>query len=540
MSVRDLHDVHPAIGSLVEAIERRDIGTYSHAYNQIRQVEIARRDLNVRQQADSIIATTTPGLIEAVAKDTENPAWTDRFEHWEEAWHWAVADNWLKKRSDLVYHQELSQQRHYIEKQVGRLLAEAASLRAWTHFFTRITNKPSIRAALNGWRGAVLAMGKGTGRSSRLERLRREARQYMDQCREAIPVWIMPRYLVAEMVDPAPARYDLVIVDEASQLGIESLFLFYISKKRVVVGDDQQISPFGLGIADEAIASLQHHYLDGIPHHYALSAQSSLYANAKIRFGQNLVLREHFRCMPEIIQFSNDLCYASNGTPLDPLRAYPANRLMPLVLRHVSDGYRTGSVQNALNEPEADAVLAQIIACINDPRYSGRTMGVISLQGEAQAKLIEHKLLERLEPEIIEERRLICGDAYAFQGDERHIMFLSMVAAPNVRIGALATDSARQRFNVAASRAQDQLWLFHSATLDVLSASCMRYRLLNYMLHPERQTTEEAEQRPESHPKRHMAASLIGDFMSARRSASAIRPIIVIVSTWLWRECKGG
>ncbi len=203
----------------------------------------------------------------------------------------------------------------------------------------------------------------------------------------------MPRYLVAEMVDPAPGRSDLVIVDEASQLGIESLFLFYISKKMVVVGDDQQISPYGVGIADASIADLQHHYLDGIPHHHALSAQSSLYGNAKIRFGQNIVLREHFRCMPELIQFSNDLCYANNGTPLDPLRAYPANRLKPLVVRHVPAGYRTGSSQNALNEPEADGVLAQIVACIADPRYAGRTMGVISLQGEAQAKLIEHKLL---------------------------------------------------------------------------------------------------------------------------------------------------
>jgi len=140
------------------------------------------------------------------------------------------------------------------------------------------------------------------------------------------------------MIDPTPGRYDLVIVDEASQLGIESLFLFYVAKKLVVVGDDQQISPYGIGIADEAIANLQHHYLEGVPHHHALSAQSSFYANAKIRFGQNIVLREHFRCMPEIIQFSNDLCYASNGTPLDPLRAYPANRLRPVVVRHIPEG----------------------------------------------------------------------------------------------------------------------------------------------------------------------------------------------------------
>ena len=63
--------------------------------------------------------------------------------------------------------------------------------------------------------------------------------------------------------------------------------------------------------------------------------------------------------------------------------------------------------QNAVNEPEANAVVDQIVACINDARYAGCTMGVISLQGETQAKLIEHKLLETLEPEIIEARRFL-------------------------------------------------------------------------------------------------------------------------------------
>jgi very-short-patch-repair endonuclease len=487
-AMRDIHDAHPVINSLIQAIEQRDVTAYSQAYDHVRLIEQTRHDQRLRQHIEAALGEAVPGLTDTVASSSSDSAWDKRFADWSEAWRWAVADRWLQKRTDFDYQKQLWQSRHDNEKTIGRLLGESVALRAWTHFFKRLSNKES--AALRAWREAVRAMGRGTGRSTRLERLRREARQYMDQCREAIPVWIMPRYLVAEMVDPAPGRYDLVIVDEASQLGIESLFLFYISKKMVVVGDDQQISPYGIGIADEAIAGLQHHYLDGIPYHNALSAQSSLYGNAKIRFGQNIVLREHFRCMPEIIQFSNDLCYASNGTPLDPLRAYPANRLTPLVVRHVPDGYRTGSVQNALNEPEADAVLAQIIACIDDPRYAGRTMGVISLQGDAQAKLIEHKLLERLEPEVIEERRLICGDAYAFQGDERHVIFLSMVAAPNERIGALVVESARQRFNVAASRAQDQLWLFHSATLEVLSPACMRHRLLSYMINPGRRPDE--------------------------------------------------
>ncbi len=495
--VVDLHDVHPNIPNMVAALEQRDVNNYSKLYADIIELEKVRAAQLFRADIENRIKPDAPYLLDDVVENLSETDWQSRFTSWTAAWYWSVADNWFTKRADVSYQQELFRKRHDIESKINKLIAESAGLRAWTHFFKRLSTRES--AALKSWREAVKSMGKGTGKSAKMSRLREEARQYMDQCRDAIPIWVMPRYLVAEMMDPAPGRYDIVIVDEASQLGIESLFLFYIAKKMVVVGDDQQISPYGIGIADEDVAGLQQHYLEGIPHRHALSPQSSLYGNAKIRFSQNVVLREHFRCMPEIIQFSNDLCYASNGTPLDPLRAYPANRLQPLVLRHIADGYRTGGSQHAQNIPEADAIVAQIVGCIADPRYKGKTMGVISLQGDTQAKLIEKKLLETLEPEVIDERELICGDAYAFQGDERHIIFLSMVAAPGeTRMSAMTNDSARQRFNVAVSRAQDQLWLFHTATLDVLSPLCMRYRLLKYMQEPKRVTSVEDEQQFDS------------------------------------------
>jgi len=496
-SVAELHNVHPVVAKLRAAIRGRDVAEYSATHAKVVEIEQVRGAIEHRRRVEGLLNQSAPGLVAAVAQTFTEPVWDERFSQWADAWAWAVADQWLEKRSKPGYHQRLSQRRKDLADKEADLIAESAALRAWTHFFSRLSQKEA--AALRGWRETVKAMGKGTGRSMKLARLQRAARQYMDECRDAIPIWVMPRYLVAEMLTPGPAQYDLVIVDEASQLGIDSLFLFYIAKKLVVVGDDQQISPYGIGIPDEALSGLQRQYLDGVPHVPALSAQSSLYANAKIRFSQNIVLREHFRCMPEIIQFSNDLCYASNGTPLDPLRAYPPDRLEPLMLRHVADGYRTGGATAALNVPEADAVVAQILECVADPRYKHASMGVISLQGEAQAKLIETKLHAALEEKEIAARRLICGDAYAFQGDERAVMFLSMVAAPGeTRIGALANESAKQRFNVAVSRAQDQLWLFHSATLDVLSDQCMRHRLLSYMLDPGRQTVPEVTQKFDS------------------------------------------
>ena len=86
------------------------------------------------------------------------------------------------------------------------------------------------------------------------------------------------------------------------------------------------------------------------------------------------------------------------------------------------------------------------------------------MQGNAQANLIRDLLMDRIGAQRMQNRGLVCGNAYAFQGDERDVIFLSLVAATNDgrRIGALSKESDKRRFNVAASRARDQMWLFHS------------------------------------------------------------------------------
>jgi very-short-patch-repair endonuclease len=124
-------------------------------------------------------------------------------------------------------------------------------------------------------------------------------------------------------------------------------------------------------------------------------------------------------------------------------------------------------------------------------------MGVITLQGDAQAPLIENLLLDRLGDEEMEKRKLLVGKPYSFQGGERDIIFLSMVAARNQRIGTLTRATDQRRFNVAASRAKDQMWLFCSVELGDLSQLCLRKRLLEFFVNPASQITkalgEEAE-----------------------------------------------
>ncbi|MCA9645653.1 MAG: DUF559 domain-containing protein, partial [Myxococcales bacterium] len=220
--------------------------------------------------------------------------------------------------------------------------------------------------------------------------------------------------------------------------------------------------------------------LGELEHRNSFDLQSSLFDHANRRFRDRIVLREHFRCMPEIIRFSNDLCYQT--TPLDPLRQYPPNRLEPVLACHVPGGVREGSGQRVLNRAEAEMLVDQVERCHLDARYDGLSFGVIALQGQAQAQHVERLLLERLGIEAYLERGLTCGDAYSFQGDERDVMFLSMVAAPNARVGALTRPPDERRFNVAASRARDQMWLFHSVERSDLSELDLRARLLEFFL----------------------------------------------------------
>jgi len=468
---------HPVTREVLNAIRNRDSDEFAKASSKIRELEEERQRLQKVDEYLSELSRLLPNFTDELKRTCEEPYWDERLQHIEDAWRWAQARYWVEeyiRQEDLP---ALAKRAKQIEDEINSTIAKLASLRAWSFCFSRL--KEEHRRHMEAWQQAMRRLGKGTGKHA--PRHRREAQQHLNQCRDAVPAWVMPLHRVWDTVDPAPGMFDVIIVDEASQCGVEALPLFYLGKKILIVGDDKQISPEAVGLPRDSVHRLMEELLHDFRFKSSFDVESSLFDHGKLRYGtQRITLREHFRCMPEIIRFSNDLCY--NDTPLIPLRQYGPDRLPPLQHVFVEDGYREGSNNRAINRPEAQAVARKIVELCSDERYAEKTMGVVVLQGDAQAGLIEDLLLKELGAEEMERRRLICGNPYSFQGDERDVMFLSMVAAPNERIGPLTKAADERRFNVAASRAKDQMWLFHSVQLEDLSEKDLRRKLLDFFL----------------------------------------------------------
>ena len=486
LEILDTSRVDPAVKDALAAIRSRDVESYRRAHGNIAANYRTRQALERRSALQGCLSSAAPRLATGVAESPNDPVWDERFQHFTDAWNWARAKVWIRRLCDPAEGERLRLRLDDTGSQVRRCLQQIAAEKAWQHCFKRMTEIQ--RQHLVAWAKAMRAVGKGTGKYAAMHR--RAAREHMSQCRSAIPVWIMPTYRVAQTIQPGRELFDVVIVDEASQSGPEALLLTYLAKKMVVVGDDKQIAPQFVGTDQADVNHLRERYITHLPHSDRYGVDDSFFDLAEIRYPGRIRLREHFRCMPEIIQFSNNLYYRAE--PLIPLKQYGANRLEPVIqVQHVADGYREGRGQSVVNPPEAQAVADAIVKCTNDDKYAGKTFGVISLQGPYQARKIESLLLNQLGPEEMERRHLVCGDAYAFQGDERDVIFLSLVAAPSgeTRIGTLTKASDERRFNVAASRAREQMWLFHTAELSDLSPKGQRYKLLDYCRNPKVEPT---------------------------------------------------
>lgn len=308
-----------------------------------------------------------------------------------------------------------------------------------------------------------------------------EIRAALDESKDAVPVWIMPtaRALTSFRPESKPP-FDVLVVDESSQIGLDALPLLALARKTIVVGDDKQTSPENVGLNRQQVFDLLDEHLAMIPKYRTLfDPDNSLYDIAFQKFPGVVMLTEHFRCLPQIISFSNAHAYNNRIVPLRDQPPQPGWSALGAV--HVLDGYRNGAV----NEPEADAVVDLAAELCADPAYKGMTIGVISLLGSTQSKLIWGKLYDRLGSAVISQRQLRSGEAASFQGDERDVIIISTVVAvdpgiPSSRVSAMTGNAAMRRINVAASRARQQMWVVHSVEPDRFPDGDLRGALIRH------------------------------------------------------------
>lgn len=377
-----------------------------------------------------------------------------------------ITNAWLYRQLERIYTRATAADLDALQSDAERLCADLreataqlAVAKAWLAVKSRLSNGP----ALSNLFSLAAYMKRAVGRGRKSAAWRREVNRLLPACQQAVPVWIM-MIQDALLNFSTASKFDVIVVDEASQADMTALPLLYMGKKVIVVGDDRQVTPLSVGTSEAAVDALCARHLEGrVKEPKLYDSRLSLYGLVQSMAFPAHMLVEHFRSVPEIIGWCSRLSY--NGT-IRPLRDASSSSLKPAVVP-----WRTRSTagDNGVNEEEAQAVIRLLRAMIHDPAYDGKTFGIIPMRSVhgAQVNRIRRLLVENFDPREIERRRIHCGISAEFQGDERDVVILSLVdsAAPGLPLRK-ETDGAdgmmKKRWNVAVSRARDQLWLVHS------------------------------------------------------------------------------
>ncbi|MFU8870412.1 AAA domain-containing protein [Micromonospora sp. SL4-19] len=389
-------------------------------------------------------------------------------------WQWRRAQTWFGTVVGSVDPVALGRRVEQTRDRIRRLTQELVVASSWLEVSKALDDRR--RAALADWTTALRKIGKGTGKNA--AQWQAHAQRAMSAAVDAVPVWVMSVDRAIEQF-AGGAHFDVVIVDEASQADMFSLPVLSLAERAVVVGDDQQIGP-QLSFVGAVTGLINSHLVD-VPSAEHFDPESSLYDHAVRRSPERILLTEHFRSVPAIIGFSSETYY---GGEIEPLRTdRHAGIGDPVIAVHVPEGIRQGLVgYGDVNVPEAEALVARVAAIVADPAYEGRSIGVVSLLSTSgQALYLLTRLREEIGEEEMERRRLRVGDSYTFQGDERDIVLVSMVVEPHHGpVSAFTKRDHHRRVNVAASRARDQLWVFHSVQPADLREDDARGLLLTY------------------------------------------------------------
>lgn len=250
----------------------------------------------------------------------------------------------------------------------------------------------------------------------------------------------------------SPSIFDLLVIDEASQCDIASaLPLFYRAKKVVVIGDPLQLKHITSVQPSEErylieglkLENYQLNYVDNslYDYCYSLSVKSNL---------ESVFLDEHYRCHPEIINFSNINFYESKLGQSLKIMTQSESPIQPSGINWINV---MGEMHN-----EKNVNIAEVNACVDllnrlTAQYPTASIGVITPFRD-QYKTIFDRLPNHVKTNVK------VDTVHKFQGDEKDIIIFSTVVASNApKAKANFINRNDYLLNVAITRARKALFI---------------------------------------------------------------------------------
>ena len=458
------------------AILNENIDKYSETLEKLRV--LSEKEVLYKKYKD--LLHSVKAVANSWGEELENGLFNEKIENIYNVWRYKQISQKLKELAEKPY---FNLQADILEKteELKKLTIDLVTKKAWYNIIKFLEEKDNlaISQALKGWKQTVQKIGKGTGKNTNIHK--KNAKEKMLLCQKVVPAWIMPLNKVFDTLNPVENKFDIIIIDEASQSDISSLILLYMAKKIIIVGDDKQVSPSDVGVNIDKINMFRRKYIKGkVANDDLYGIRASLYSIVSTTF-QPISLREHFRSVPEIIGYSNRTSYDNQ---ILPLRDSNSSILKPAIIDYKVNGKR--DEKSKINRVEAETIVSLIEACLAMKEYKNSTFGVISLLGDEQAELIQDLIVKRIPATEIENHKILCGNSASFQGDERDIMFISLVDSSEENkslrlVGEGVEGAIRKRYNVAISRAKDQLWIVHSIDKNNLKEGDLRKELFEYI-----------------------------------------------------------
>ena len=286
-------------------------------------------------------------------------------------------------------------------------------------------------------------------------------RQIIDQIPTLLPrlcpCMLMSPISVAQYIDLASEKFDIVMFDEASQMPTsEAVGAIARGKALVCVGDPKQMPPtsfFQTSTFDEENAAFDD--MESILDDCIAMSMPSRY------------LTWHYRSKHEsLIAFSNSQYYDGK------LFTFPSvdDRQSKVTLVPVDGTYDMGKTR--CNKAEAEAIVKEVIRRLSDDELSKRSIGIVSFS-KVQQDLIEDTLEKELAKHHELEAKAYDAEEPIFiknlenvQGDERDVILFSVGYGPDengkvsMNFGPLNNVGGERRLNVAVSRARYEMMIF--------------------------------------------------------------------------------